>query len=208
MRRNGRTLPRNPPVEGGASGAAVSEDLDQYGGWTGRQFESTGFFRVEKDERWWLVTPDDGNAVPQLRRQSSSPRLVATGLQPGRLERAPRRRPPGPDRIQNRAASLSSCKHCGDYGFNSVGVHNSLDLVNTPRPSMPYVRPISFVDIPHWQTDVPDENFVDVFAEDFVGRCDRLASELARPGAERSVPHRVRHDRLSAAHGGGLSRAS
>jgi len=31
--------------------------LDQYGGWTGKRFESTGYFRVEKDERWWIVTP-------------------------------------------------------------------------------------------------------------------------------------------------------
>jgi len=37
------------------------QELDQFGGWTGRRFEATGFFRLEKDERWWLVTPD-GNA--------------------------------------------------------------------------------------------------------------------------------------------------
>jgi len=24
-------------------------------------FEATGYFRMEKDERWWMVTPD-GNA--------------------------------------------------------------------------------------------------------------------------------------------------
>ncbi|MEM7602947.1 MAG: hypothetical protein AAF357_16240, partial [Verrucomicrobiota bacterium] len=39
----------------------AAEDRDQYGGWTGRQFEATGFFRVEKDDRWWMVTPE-GNA--------------------------------------------------------------------------------------------------------------------------------------------------
>ena len=33
-------------------------ELDRYGGWTGRTFEATGVFRVEKDDRWWLVTPD------------------------------------------------------------------------------------------------------------------------------------------------------
>ncbi len=36
-------------------------DRDQYGGWTGRKFKATGFFRVEKDNRWWIVTPE-GNA--------------------------------------------------------------------------------------------------------------------------------------------------
>ena len=33
-------------------------DFDQFGGWAGRRFEATGFFRVEKGDRWWLVTPE------------------------------------------------------------------------------------------------------------------------------------------------------
>ena len=33
-------------------------ELDRFGGWTGKKFKATGFFRVEKDERWWLVTPE------------------------------------------------------------------------------------------------------------------------------------------------------
>ena len=36
-------------------------DYDRFGGWTGRTFDATGFFQTEKEERWWLVTPD-GNA--------------------------------------------------------------------------------------------------------------------------------------------------
>ncbi len=36
-------------------------DLDKYGGWKGKPFKATGFFRVEKDQRWWIVTPE-GNA--------------------------------------------------------------------------------------------------------------------------------------------------
>ena len=35
--------------------------LDRFGGWSGKKFKATGFFRIEKDERWWLVTPE-GNA--------------------------------------------------------------------------------------------------------------------------------------------------
>ncbi len=35
--------------------------LDRFGGWIGKKFEAIGFFRVEKDERWWLVSPE-GNA--------------------------------------------------------------------------------------------------------------------------------------------------
>lgn len=42
-------------------GANSAREMDRFGGWTGRKFEPTGFFRVEKDDRWWLVTPE-GNA--------------------------------------------------------------------------------------------------------------------------------------------------
>lgn len=38
-----------------------TDTRDRFGGWTGKRFEPTGFFRVEKDDRWWLVTPE-GNA--------------------------------------------------------------------------------------------------------------------------------------------------
>ena len=35
------------------------EERDRFGGWTGIQSESTGFFRVEKiGGRWWFITPD------------------------------------------------------------------------------------------------------------------------------------------------------
>ena len=43
------------------SATATRPGLDRYGGWKGKQFKVTGSFRVEKDERWWLITPE-GNA--------------------------------------------------------------------------------------------------------------------------------------------------
>ena len=46
-----------------SASAHVPRDRDQYGGWTGRKFEATGFFRLEKTpDRWWLVTLE-GRAV-------------------------------------------------------------------------------------------------------------------------------------------------
>ncbi len=39
--------------------SAEEVPLDRYGGWTGIEFEATGFFRVEeRDGWWWLVTPE------------------------------------------------------------------------------------------------------------------------------------------------------
>ena len=45
---------------GGATGslsaadAGAAKQLDRFGGWTGKKFKATGFFRVEKDKRWWF----------------------------------------------------------------------------------------------------------------------------------------------------------
>ncbi|MFP6721160.1 MAG: hypothetical protein VCF25_12980, partial [Candidatus Poribacteria bacterium] len=44
---------------------------------------------------------------------------------------------------------------CRQYGFNTVGVHTELSIVNNPQSSMPYMQPIHFVDIPHWKPEIP-----------------------------------------------------
>jgi hypothetical protein len=164
---------------GGQALAADSLPLDRFGGWTGKRFEASGFFRVEKDERWWLVTPE-GNAflsfgfnhlAPDLwqqdyNRQAWTQRLGLTTLDGPRF---------------TAALKAWALKTCGECGFNTVGVHNALAVMNNQQPSMPYMLPITFVDIPHWKTDVPDENFVDVFADKFARHCDRLAQQLAAP---------------------------
>ena len=57
---------RNEPELGRELGAlaeatensAFPERWSRYGGWTGKRFAATGFFRVQKDDRWWLVDPD------------------------------------------------------------------------------------------------------------------------------------------------------
>lgn len=161
-----------------AAGAA----LDQFGGWTGKKFSATGFFRVEKDSRWWLVTPE-GNAFlsfginhfyPDLwnqdyNRESWRKRLGITEMR-------------YPDAYP--ALRKWFLETCREYGFNTVGVHNSLQIVNRPAPQLAYMQPIHFVDIPHWKTDIPDENFVDVFASEFAAHCDRLAKQHALPARE------------------------
>ncbi len=176
----------------GAVAAAVSHqlfgqtsaniDLDRFGGWSGKRFEATGFFRVEKDERWWLVTPD-GSAFlsfginhlnsdlwnQDYNRQAWKKRLELDTLD-------------GPE--FSTALRTWFLQTCREYGFNTVGVHTSLAVVNRPRPSMAYMQPIRFVDIPHWKPEIPDENFVDVFADEFALHCDRLAKEFAAPAKD------------------------
>ncbi|MEO1999453.1 MAG: hypothetical protein ABGZ17_29760, partial [Planctomycetaceae bacterium] len=158
---------------------AAAKELDRFGGWKGKQFEATGFFRVEKDHRWWLVTPE-GNAFLSFginhlhtnlwkqpyNRETWQERLGLTELK-------------GPE--FHRALRSWFIRERGAYGFNTLGVHTSLPALNTPEPFMPYMRPIHFVDIPHWKDEIPDTSFVDVFSQSFELRCDRLAREFAEP---------------------------
>lgn len=155
---------------------------DRFGGWTGKKFNATGFFRVEKDERWWLVTPE-GNAFlsfginhlyPDLFRQEYNREAwrKRLGLENWNWPQfAP-------------ALRQWFLQTCREWGFNTVGVHNSLSIVNTPQPAMPYMLPIRFVDIPHWKQEIPDSSFADVFSDDFARHCGQLAERFAAPARE------------------------
>jgi hypothetical protein len=157
-------------------------ETDRFGGWTGKRFKATGFFRVEKDERWWLVTPE-GNAFlsfginhlhPDLWNQDYSREVWKKRFGIDDLD--------GPEFAPAlRAWFLQTCRQ---YRFNTVGVHADLSIANTPQPAMPYMQPIHFVDIPHWKNDVPDSNFRDVFSDEFATHCDRLARGFAAPARD------------------------
>lgn len=160
----------------------ATNELDRFGGWTGKKFEATGFFRVEKDKRWWLVTPE-GNAFLSFGINHLYPDLWKQDY-----NRQAWKKRLGLDDLNSRqfAPALRDwfLETCRQYGFNTVGVHTSLGIVNRPRPSMPYMQPIHFVDIPHWKQEVPDSNFRDVFAEEFVQHCDRMAKNIAAPAKD------------------------
>ncbi|MEM9281490.1 MAG: hypothetical protein AAGA96_06680 [Verrucomicrobiota bacterium] len=159
---------------------ASSKDRDAYGGWKGKTFEATGYFRTEKDDRWWLVTPE-GNAFLSfginhfyldLFRQPFSQKAWEQLLKI--------------DDLRDNTQFYPAIKQwlfqtCDDYGFNTLGVHNSLHVTNKPQPQLPYLQPIKFVETPHWKNDIPDENFVDIFAPEFASHCDELAKEFAAP---------------------------
>jgi hypothetical protein len=165
----------------GIHGATTaSMELDRFGGWKGRPFKATGFFHLEKDERWWLVTPE-GNAFlsfginhvePDLFRQAYNREAWQKRLGVADLDDAATFTP------ALRSWVLETCR---EYGFNTVGHHNSLPVLNRPTPAVPYLQTIVFIDIPHWRPVVPDTNCQDVIAPEFATHCERLAQQIAGP---------------------------
>ena len=153
--------------------------LDRFGGWMGKKFAATGFFRVEKDDRWWLVTPE-GNAFLSFGINHLHPYLWKQDY-----NREAWQKRLGLDDLNTHefAPALKNwfLQTCQQYGFNTAGVHTELPILNTPQSSMPYMLPILFVDIPHWKPEIPDSNFVDVFSDAFALHCDQLAKEFAAP---------------------------
>ncbi len=159
---------------------ATAQDRDRFGGWKGKRFEATGYFRVEKEDRWWLVTPE-GHAF-----LSFGINHLHSDLWKQAYNRKAWQERLGVDDLDDYgrfAPALRSwfLKTCKDFGFNTIGVHTSLPVVNRPQPAMPYMRPIRFVDVPHWRSAIPDDNFLDVFSNAFAAHCDRLAKETAEP---------------------------
>ncbi len=152
-------------------------ELDPYGGWKQKRFKATGYFRVEKENRWWLVTPN-GNA------------FLSFGV--NHFHRGWWKQPYNREiwmqnlGIQDEAQMDEALRSwfidvCRRYGFNTVGVHSDRAILNNPQPKIPYVQAINFVDISHWKNSVVDEDFVDIFSDEFYQHCDQLSRKEVQP---------------------------
>ncbi|MCZ6675143.1 MAG: twin-arginine translocation signal domain-containing protein, partial [Verrucomicrobia bacterium] len=161
-------------------GAADAASLDKYGGWTGKKFKATGFFRIEKDDRWWFVTPE-GNAF-----LSFGINHVHLNFWREKHNANAWQNTFGIENIWANEQFFPALRDwvlqaCEEYGFNTIGVHNELRVLNNPSPKVPYMQPFRVISIPHWWNEIPDENFVDVFEKHFEVACDKLAKEVVVP---------------------------
>jgi len=166
-------------IAGAAPALAVPlEEMDAYGGWTKKRFEKTGFFRLDRDDRWWMVTPE-GHAFLSFgvnhihggwwkapyNRDHWARQFGVAGPSDPRFD----------ERLRRWLMDLIP-----ELGFNSVGVHTDLRLINRPRPFIPYVARFEPIDIPHWKAPGPSE-FPDVFSESFREHALRLARREVAP---------------------------
>jgi len=148
---------------------------DRYGGRTDLDFQATGFFRLEKADRWWFVTPE-GHAFLSLglnhvepglmqRPESRAHWMSAFGLEDG----ADRETFIG--RLQERVEEDMVV-----FGLNTLGCHSGTQ--HYPRSFVPYVHTLRFVDICHWNSPT-EADFPDVFSAEFERRCNKRAQEEA-----------------------------
>ena len=155
--------------------------LDQYGGWTGKQFNATGFFRAEHDgNRWWLITPE-GNAFISFGINHHHPNWWAQEYNREYWIKAYGAKEALDETWQQgfREAAISNCQR---LGFNSLGFHSEapilIDLPN--KPILPYLRHYEPVMFSFWRQPKP-EKYTDIFAPEFEEHCDRLAKTEIEP---------------------------
>ncbi len=162
----------------GFAGTWFSKEYDRYGGWTGKKFQATGFFRIEKDERWWFVTPE-GNAFLSFGINHLSPNFFNQAFNANQWQKIFGIHNISRKEEYHPALRKWFLQTCKDFGFNTVGAHNAYHIINTPQPEMPYVQGITFVDIPHWKPVVPDEHLKDIFSLAFATEADDIAKQIA-----------------------------
>ncbi len=161
------------------------EQYDRFGGWKEIKSDSTGFFRLQEADRWWLVTPE-GNAFISLGVNHIQPTLLFHeynrehwSKEMGYKEEA--------FSGESFAASparekwLSMVKDdLGRWGFNTIG---GLSNISQCPKEVPYTVCVRFVDNCHWMK-AEDISFPDVFDPAFKERCREMARKACAPRRE------------------------
>jgi hypothetical protein len=182
MASSGRRWSRREVLALGAGAALAAKGgdgapaRDAYGGDAGRRFAASGFFRVERAGRWWLVTPDGSaflslgvnHVAPHLLRQESNRALW--------LERFGARDVADDAWLRGYRAKVRA--DLDAFRLNTLGVHVPTRFY---EPGFaPYVHECRFVDIAHWQ-EPSEKDFLDVFSPAFEEHCVRRAREQCAP---------------------------
>jgi len=166
----------------GDSSGAAAPDRDRFGGWKGKTFEATGFFRTEHDgERWWLVTPE-GNAFISFGVNHYHAGWWAQDYNRDHWVKIFGAARPfdAAWRTGFRDRALADCRR---LGLNSLGIHTDERLLAAPYgPVLPYVRRYEPLLLSHYRKPSP-EAYADVFSSEYEANCKAAAREMAEPYA-------------------------
>ena len=172
-----RTLLRRDFLKGLALLPAAFRLRDKFGGCPDVRFNGTGFFRLEKKDRWWLVTPE-GNAFLSFGLNHVTPGLLRRPQCIDHWTKTFGARDASDVRQFAAGYAQKVREDLAALGMNTLGVHSSLrDL---PSGAVPYIHTARFVDICHYMTP-SESDFLDVFSPAFESHCDRVAQSEVLP---------------------------
>jgi hypothetical protein len=157
-----------------------SDELDKFGGWTGKKFKTTGFFRVEKDARWWFVTPEGHSFL------SFGINHYHAGWWNQDYNREYWNKVFGAEDAKDEKWSQgfreAAIYDLNRLGINTLGWHTDAPSL-TDRPYkavVPYFRSYKPIVLDHYRNPT-EEAFVDVFSPDFAALCEETAQKVAAP---------------------------
>ena len=151
-------------------------DLDRFGGLKAISFNANGYFRLEKGDRWWLVTPE-GNAFlswglnhpdPDYMLQEYNRKYWSEKFGAGDRE----------DPVFKKAFIKKVMYDLEVFGMNTIGTHARKEYYETL--TVPYVQGLFFINTPYWKGPVA-RDFPDVFDTTFETRCDQIARRTVEP---------------------------
>lgn len=160
-------------------GWSPSRKLDPYGGLKSIKFDATGFFSLEKEDRWWFVTPE-GSAFLSFGLNHPDAEYL---LQEYNIDfwaekfGARDRNDPG---FKNYFIE-KVMKDLEVFGMNTIGTHARKEYYG--KLTIPYVQGLFFVSTPYWKGPVV-RDFVDVYSTSFENSCDQIAQRVVHPKRE------------------------
>lgn len=159
---------------------AAEPKLDRFGGWTGLNFEATGFFRLEEQNgKTWFVSPE-GNAFLANQLDHVAPYYLVNDYNKEHWARE-FGIPVDSEMAEFIPGFWKKVKSDQEViGFNST--YHTLE----PEPGkafVPYVGTFKNLEISYWMWHPEPEMFKDVFSDDFVRECEEAAEKKVKPRA-------------------------
>ena len=160
-----------------------SQDRDRFGGWRGKQFKASGFFRTEHDgKRWWLVTPE-GNAFISFGVNHYHAGWWAEDHNRAYWNQKFGAEKPF-DQDWNKGFRNEALSDLKRLGINTLGIHTDAPMLTEPpgHASFPYVAEYTPLKLSHYLNPTP-ETYMDIFSKDFTDICEKTAKEMVAPYA-------------------------
>lgn len=157
-------------------GRCGGQKLDSYGGLESVRFEATGFFRVEKGDRWWLVTPDGAAFLSFGLNHADVEYLLQDYNIDHWRAKFGFQDPKDPEFRQGFIKKVM--EDIKVFGMNTLGCHARKEIFGTL--TIPYLQGLFFARTAYWIVRSP-EYYPDVFSDEFKDRCEQVAQRLCLP---------------------------
>ena len=151
-------------------------DLDRFGGLKTISFNANGYFRLEKGNRWWLVTPDGNAFLSWGLNHTDMIYLQQDYNKDFWMEKF------GAKAIDDPAFQKGFIEKVFNdleyFGMNTLGCHGRKE--NLGNITTPYLQGLFFAPTAYWSLRGA-QGYPDVWSIEFSHRCDTISESICLP---------------------------